>query len=38
MKKYQKVRVIAKNQPQGSYVAGCGNRGTGVCYNCERKF
>ena len=40
-KAYKKVTVVAKNNPQGSYVAGCpadktGNEGTPKCKNCER--
>jgi len=40
MKKYKKVKVVAKNNPQGSYVAGCptGSK-TGQsweCRSCER--
>jgi len=37
MKKYQKPQVIAKNNPQGSYAAGCPAQGTGdQCHRCER--
>lgn len=39
MKKYVKARVLAKNNPQGSYAAGCPqNRHNGsaeCCRNCE---
>jgi len=36
---YSKPVVIAKNNPQGSFAAGCPEKGTGgpgVCKNCER--
>lgn len=41
MKKYTKAKVIAKNNPQGSYAAGCpeknANGGAGPqCKSCER--
>jgi hypothetical protein len=43
MKKYAKVKMIAKNLPTGSYAAGCpaqerGSNSTGKysCINCER--
>lgn len=39
MKKYKKVKVVAKNNPQGSYVAGCPTKDTGTdwhCKQCER--
>ena len=42
MKKYQKPQMIAKNQPTGSYAAGCPAKdaiGPGcpsICKNCER--
>ena len=43
MKTYKKVKVIAKNNPQGSYVAGCpadktyGQSGNShSCKKCER--
>jgi len=40
MKKYVKAQVVAKNNPQGSYAAGCPsqNSGGGVlyCKRCER--
>jgi len=39
MKKYQKPKVVAKNNPQGSYAAGCPAKGTGTstyCRSCER--
>lgn len=41
MKKYKKAQVVAKNNPRGSYAAGCpqGSRGGGtgpsVCKKCE---
>ena len=39
MKKYQKPQVIAKNNPSGSYAAGCPtkDRGNGgaMCKPCE---
>ena len=40
MKKYKKPQLIAKNSPQGSYAAGCPEKGTlntGDCKRCERK-
>lgn len=40
MKKYQKAEVVTKNNPQGSYVAGCptGSSTThsSQCQKCER--
>lgn len=43
MKKYVKARVVAKNNPQGSYAAGCppkerGSSGSGSysCRQCDR--
>lgn len=43
MKKYVKAQVVAKNNPQGSYAAGCpakergaGTAGSYSCINCER--
>jgi len=40
MKKYVKAQVLAKNNPQGSYAAGCPVRDTGSgmygCKTCER--
>ena len=43
MKKYKKARVVAKNNPQGSYAAGCpakntggGTLGSGGCKDCDR--
>lgn len=40
MKKYQKVKVVATNNPQGSYAAGCGSdntyAGSSKCKSCER--
>ncbi len=39
MKEFQKVQMIAKNLPTGSYAAGCPvNRRGGVnwCLDCER--
>ena len=48
MKKYQKAKLIAKNLPTGSYVAGCSLNFTnkascqstapskGYCKSCER--
>ena len=42
MKKYTKVKLVAKNNPDGSYVAGCpthgarGQHGPGECKKCER--
>ena len=39
MKKYQKAQVIAKNNPQGSYAAGCPPKDAGgpnYCKRCER--
>jgi len=39
-KPYKKVKVVAKNNPQGSYVAGCpagSNTNSGItCRQCER--
>jgi len=39
MKKYVKAQVVAKNNPQGSYAAGCpaksGNGQAGYCKSCE---
>jgi hypothetical protein len=39
MKKYVKAQVVAKNNPQGSYAAGCpaksGNNQSSVCKSCE---
>ena len=39
MKKYVKAQVVAKNNPQGSYAAGCPtnrNGDTYACKTCER--
>ena len=41
MKKYTKAKVVAKNNPQGSYAAGCpantSNNGPEFgCKRCER--
>lgn len=42
MKTYKKVKVVAKNNPQGSYVAGCPAEKTGSmgmedrCKKCDR--
>lgn len=45
MKKYVKAKVVAKNNPQGSYAAGCppqdsqgggSSGGTRNCKKCER--
>ena len=40
MKKEQKVKGGAKNNPQGSYAAGCGSdntfAGSSKCKSCER--
>ena len=38
MKKYVKAKVVAKNNPQGSYAAGCPakNSGGDYCKSCER--
>lgn len=43
MKKYVKAQVVAKNNPQGSYAAGCptnerGGDTSGIysCIRCER--
>ena len=41
MKKYVKAQVVAKNSPEGSYAAGCPEKGTGngagpTCKSCER--
>jgi hypothetical protein len=42
MKKYKKVQVLAKNNPQGSYAAGCPAKNPGIeeastgCKKCER--
>jgi len=39
MKKYQKATVVAKNNPQGSYAAGCPSQNNGIpaaCKKCER--
>jgi len=39
-KAYKKVKVAAKNNPQGSYVAGCptgsSTGGGSYCRSCER--
>jgi hypothetical protein len=35
MKKYVKARVVAKNNPQGSYAAGCGAHSAGHYWNCH---
>jgi hypothetical protein len=40
MKTYQKAQVIAKNNPQGSYAAGCPPQNAGTtnadkCKKCE---
>lgn len=41
MKKYVKAQVVAKNNPQGSYAAGCPEKGTAngaiECRRCERR-
>jgi hypothetical protein len=38
-KKYQKAKVVAKNNPQGSFAAGCPSVRSGgqaeVCHKCE---
>ena len=40
MKNYQKPMVIAKNNPTGSYAAGCPEKNAGIdsghCKTCER--
>ena len=42
MKKYVKAQVVAKNNPQGSYAAGCppktngGDWASSGCKACER--
>ncbi len=38
MKKYVKAQVVAKNNPQGSYAAGCPakQQPTHSCKSCER--
>ena len=39
MKNYQKPKVLAKNNPTGSYAAGCPEKQNGTstyCKNCER--
>jgi len=39
MKKYKKVKVISKNNPTGSYAAGCpseGDKTQTMCRKCER--
>jgi len=42
MKNYKKPQKISSNSPQGSYAAGCPEKGTGcgpypgTCKNCER--
>ena len=39
MKNYVKAMVLAKNNPQGSYAAGCPEKNAGTptnCHNCER--
>ncbi len=36
---YKKPQVIAKNQPTGTYAAGCPAKDAGFsqyCHNCER--
>jgi hypothetical protein len=36
---YEKPEVLAMNQPQGSYAAGCPVKGSGPsdeCHRCER--
>ena len=38
MKKYQNVKLVAKNAPKGSFVAGCSSREKGYkdpLNNCE---
>jgi len=38
MKKYQKTKAVAKNNPKGSYAAGCPTNvrnGSGTCKKCE---
>lgn len=37
-KSYSKPQVVAANKPQGSYAAGCPEKGTGghICKICER--
>jgi hypothetical protein len=39
MKKYKKVKVVAKNNPKGSYAAGCPEHhrtgGIEACRRCE---
>ncbi len=34
-KAYKKVKVVAKNNPQGSYVAGCPGDNNGSAFNCK---
>ena len=38
MKKYVKAQVVAKNNPQGSYAAGCPSisMSQSACMRCER--
>ena len=37
MKKYVKPQLVAKNNPTGSFAAGCptDRRGIKACYQCE---
>jgi len=38
-KAYKKPVIIAKNNPTGSFAAGCPEKGTGgtsTCHRCER--
>lgn len=37
MKKYKKPQLVAKNNPTGSFAAGCptDRRGIKACYQCE---
>jgi len=36
MKKYVKAKVVAKNNPQGSYAAGCPAKENGAEYHCKK--
>lgn len=37
MKKYVKAKVVAKNNPQGSYAAGCpAKNNQSQCRQCDR--
>ena len=38
---YKKPQIVAKNQPTGSFAAGCPEKGTGdtgTCKRCERSY